>query len=402
MSIDPFDPHRVPPYPPHPPPQVGLNHLNGNPVIPSQNFISQQHYVKLPTPFGNEYQGSNGPHYVHAVNPGYGSSYSPISVPYPSKVENKLEGAHNSSDKSHEGPYKHWEQPPDGMIHESQVNSAIPSRPSSAHEKHRATPDRRTPGRSPGLVESSHQHGPLINGPNGLQTMPQMPTAPYPGGHMYSQPPMYGMGAPPPPYITQNNQPNMPFNVGYPVETGKKIRLAEPDSLLTEPNRTGPSQVSMENSFQVPSASRHPFNGTIPQAAPPMNSHNVAQPPMRMSAMAEHWDQSANHQNSNLMANAPLPSTPISGQSASKSPTSDTDKVTKKKRKRCGNCPGCLRKDNCGDCGPCKSIRSHQICKMRKCDQLKTKKEKVREVRISATLGSFASFHGLPLASAIV
>ncbi|XP_022702729.1 DNA N6-methyl adenine demethylase-like isoform X2 [Varroa jacobsoni] len=49
----------------------------------------------------------------------------------------------------------------------------------------------------------------------------------------------------------------------------------------------------------------------------------------------------------------------------------------KKKRKRCGECPGCLKKDNCGECGPCRSVRSHQICKMRRCDTLvKTKKDK--------------------------
>lgn len=63
-----------------------------------------------------------------------------------------------------------------------------------------------------------------------------------------------------------------------------------------------------------------------------------------------------------------------------------SDKPTKKKRKRCGECPGCLKKDNCGECGPCKSVRSHQICKMRKCDQLKTKKEKLREVSVSINL----------------
>lgn len=60
--------------------------------------------------------------------------------------------------------------------------------------------------------------------------------------------------------------------------------------------------------------------------------------------------------------------------------TNNGEKVTKKKRKRCGECQGCLKKDNCNECGPCKSVRSHQICKMRKCDQLKTKKEKTREV----------------------
>ena len=65
------------------------------------------------------------------------------------------------------------------------------------------------------------------------------------------------------------------------------------------------------------------------------------------------------------------------------------EKSGKKKRKRCGDCPGCLKKDNCGLCGPCKSVRSHQICKMRKCDQLKTKKEKAREVRVSLLHLSF-------------
>lgn len=56
--------------------------------------------------------------------------------------------------------------------------------------------------------------------------------------------------------------------------------------------------------------------------------------------------------------------------------------VAKKKRKRCGLCAGCFLKNNCMQCGPCKSTRSHQICKMRKCEQLKTKKEKQREVRV--------------------
>lgn len=55
----------------------------------------------------------------------------------------------------------------------------------------------------------------------------------------------------------------------------------------------------------------------------------------------------------------------------------DNEKVPRKKRKRCGECPGCLQKQNCGRCGPCRSVRSHQICKMRKCESLKTKKEKV-------------------------
>ncbi|CAA9995831.1 unnamed protein product, partial [Nesidiocoris tenuis] len=50
------------------------------------------------------------------------------------------------------------------------------------------------------------------------------------------------------------------------------------------------------------------------------------------------------------------------------------DKPVKKKRKRCGECIGCQRKDNCGDCAPCRNDKSHQICKMRRCEKLTEKK----------------------------
>ena len=53
------------------------------------------------------------------------------------------------------------------------------------------------------------------------------------------------------------------------------------------------------------------------------------------------------------------------------------DKQTKKKRKRCGECIGCMRKDNCGSCAPCRNDKSHQICKMRRCEKLTEKKIKV-------------------------
>ena len=50
------------------------------------------------------------------------------------------------------------------------------------------------------------------------------------------------------------------------------------------------------------------------------------------------------------------------------------EKPVKKKRKRCGDCVGCQRKDNCGDCAPCRNDKSHQICKMRRCDKLTEKR----------------------------
>ena len=51
----------------------------------------------------------------------------------------------------------------------------------------------------------------------------------------------------------------------------------------------------------------------------------------------------------------------------------------KKKRKRCGVCEPCMTKQNCGDCSSCKNRRTgHQICKMRKCVELR-KKTQVRK-----------------------
>ena len=52
----------------------------------------------------------------------------------------------------------------------------------------------------------------------------------------------------------------------------------------------------------------------------------------------------------------------------------DDDKPSKKKRKRCGECVGCQRKDNCGECAPCRNDKSHQICKLRRCEKLTEKK----------------------------
>lgn len=355
------------------------------------------HYGLAAAPPPPHHVLANGPHGY--VNHGaYGQpNYPTIPIQYApnhNKLENKHDGAPSSSGVEkggHDGPYGHksqsWEQ-------------QAPPPPESAQEKHRGTPDRRTPGRSPGLGDASAHH---MSGPNGMGQgmVPSIAPAPYPGSHpLYSQP-MYNMsghGPPPPPYIASNNQPNIPFNGGYPVEA-KKMRLGEPESLGGgDPNRGGPPQSMMESNFQVPSgmssAARHgPFNGNMPaqqqqQTSASMAPHNVAQAsPMRMPPMSgEAWDQSASHSNPNLMANQQqvhppsAPSTPTLGSQGVKSPNSETDKSGKKKRKRCGSCPGCLRKDNCGECGPCKSVRSHQICKMRKCDQLKTKKEKVREV----------------------
>lgn len=54
--------------------------------------------------------------------------------------------------------------------------------------------------------------------------------------------------------------------------------------------------------------------------------------------------------------------------------------LAKTKRKKCGTCPPCLRKQNCGTCGNCLNRKTgKQICKERKCDELK-KKQSEREL----------------------
>uniref|UniRef100_A0AAQ4QSZ4 Methylcytosine dioxygenase TET n=1 Tax=Gasterosteus aculeatus aculeatus TaxID=481459 RepID=A0AAQ4QSZ4_GASAC len=50
--------------------------------------------------------------------------------------------------------------------------------------------------------------------------------------------------------------------------------------------------------------------------------------------------------------------------------------LQKKRRKKCGDCGPCLRRENCGSCANCLNRKTgKQICKMRKCDQLKRRRE---------------------------
>uniref|UniRef100_A0A4W5LN13 CXXC-type zinc finger protein 5 n=1 Tax=Hucho hucho TaxID=62062 RepID=A0A4W5LN13_9TELE len=46
----------------------------------------------------------------------------------------------------------------------------------------------------------------------------------------------------------------------------------------------------------------------------------------------------------------------------------------RRKRKRCGECVPCRRMGNCEECSACRNRKTgHQICKYRKCEQLKKK-----------------------------
>lgn len=55
--------------------------------------------------------------------------------------------------------------------------------------------------------------------------------------------------------------------------------------------------------------------------------------------------------------------------------------LQKKRRRKCGVCAPCLRRENCGGCANCLNRKTgKQICKLRKCEQLK-KRQNEWEVR---------------------
>ncbi|XP_030018245.1 atrophin-1-like isoform X2 [Sphaeramia orbicularis] len=62
------------------------------------------------------------------------------------------------------------------------------------------------------------------------------------------------------------------------------------------------------------------------------------------------------------------------GVALSSSSSSSSGAVAKRKRKRCGVCGPCRRLINCGVCSSCRNRKTgHQICKFRKCEELKKK-----------------------------
>ncbi|XP_055947495.1 methylcytosine dioxygenase TET-like [Argiope bruennichi] len=134
---------------------------------------------------------------------------------------------------------------------------------------------------------------------------------------------------------------------------GSQVMVAYPEAKLLKLDSELDIRGHKENTFQVPSVS---------STTPRQSMHNNIPPPHQ--AQIEQWNQ-------------PMPNM---------TSVPEAEKATRKKRKRCGECPGCQTKANCGACGPCKSVRSHQICKMRKCEQLKTKKEKAAAAKASGQL----------------
>ncbi|CAL8365023.1 unnamed protein product [Lota lota] len=65
----------------------------------------------------------------------------------------------------------------------------------------------------------------------------------------------------------------------------------------------------------------------------------------------------------------------------------------KKKRKRCGMCEPCRRRINCEQCSSCRNRKTgHQICKFRKCEELKKKPSGALEKVMLPTGAAFRWF----------
>lgn len=83
--------------------------------------------------------------------------------------------------------------------------------------------------------------------------------------------------------------------------------------------------------------------------------------------------------------NTTVVSRPVSlASTSSPSYTTLLPTLEKKKRKRCGVCEPCQQKTNCGECTYCKNRKnSHQICKKRKCEELKKKPSIIVPLEVS-------------------
>uniref|UniRef100_A0AAV2MSF1 Methylcytosine dioxygenase TET n=1 Tax=Knipowitschia caucasica TaxID=637954 RepID=A0AAV2MSF1_KNICA len=69
----------------------------------------------------------------------------------------------------------------------------------------------------------------------------------------------------------------------------------------------------------------------------------------------------------------------------------DASDIQKKRRRKCGVCGPCLLRKNCGNCGNCLNRKTgKQICKLRKCDSLKKRRDETerRDSRLDGDLAA--------------
>lgn len=95
--------------------------------------------------------------------------------------------------------------------------------------------------------------------------------------------------------------------------------------------------------------------------------------------------------------NTTVVSRPVSfAKAPTSSCTTSTPTLEKKKRKPCGVCEPCQQKVNCGECTYCQNRKySHQICKKRKCEELKKRPRVTVPLEVSKYTGAWETPVGL-------
>ncbi|KAM6949145.1 uncharacterized protein FYW47_015534 [Aplochiton taeniatus] len=93
-----------------------------------------------------------------------------------------------------------------------------------------------------------------------------------------------------------------------------------------------------------------------------------------LSADGSAFQMTANHMGAGARPDCQQHCNPSPCPSSSPGAQGGSGGVAKRKRKRCGVCGPCRRLINCGVCSSCRNRKTgHQICKFRKCDELKKK-----------------------------
>ncbi|XP_041740642.1 uncharacterized protein LOC121572685 [Coregonus clupeaformis] len=100
-----------------------------------------------------------------------------------------------------------------------------------------------------------------------------------------------------------------------------------------------------------------------------MGSHNNISDSSHFQMATNHNQLLSDGHHANQTNSSPCPST-----SPGMTSGGQGSGASKRKRKRCGVCAPCRRLINCGVCSACRNRKTgHQICKFRKCDELKKK-----------------------------
>ncbi|XP_047558881.1 methylcytosine dioxygenase TET1 isoform X3 [Lutra lutra] len=208
------------------------------------------------------------------------------------------------------------------------------------------------------------------------------------GGGTASDPPIF-LPAPLNPIATYNALPEWPepqSTVSYGLEVQGAVQILPLGSGHT-PQASSNSEISsvppimtisnIENEKQV-HISFLPANTQGVPLAPEQGLFHASQGIIQLSQAGPSPLEGGSSQigmTSVADLNTTVVSRPVSlASTSSPSYTTLLPTLEKKKRKRCGVCEPCQQKTNCGECTYCKNRKnSHQICKKRKCEELKKK-----------------------------